>query len=90
MTTIWALTSKLWRDRTQIVSCGLGITGAALVSQIGAPLLLLFGFGCWIISNIVLIYIEWQARHLWLAGMFGVYEITALIGFWNAVGMVWG
>lgn len=90
MTGLSGIIDQIREDRIQAVTCGLGITGAALVAQIGTPILMLCGFGCWIVSNIVLIQIERQAGHPWLAGMFAVYEVTALIGFWNAAGMVWG
>lgn len=81
---------RIRQDRTQIAVCALGIAGAVLVAQVGTPVLMLAGFGCWIVSNLALIGIEQRAGHPWLAGMFAVYEVTALIGFWNAAGMVGG
>jgi len=51
---------------------------------------MLAGFGCWVVSNIVLIGIEWRAGHPWLAAMFAVYEVTALAGIANTLGWIGG
>ncbi|HOD73931.1 MAG TPA: hypothetical protein PKM13_05270 [Candidatus Bipolaricaulis anaerobius] len=88
--TLSRIATRIREDRAQIITCALGIAGAALVTQIGSSRLMLCGFGCWIVSNLVLIGIERRAGHPWLAGMFAVYEVTALVGFWNAAGMITG
>ncbi len=82
------IAARLRADRTQFLACALGITGAALVAQTRTPALMLAGFGCWVISNLALMGIEWRAGHPWLAAMFGVYEITALVGIANTAGLV--
>ena len=86
--TLTRIVARIREDRTQILTCALGIAGAALVAQTRAPSLMLAGFACWVISNLALMGIEWRAGHPWLAAMFGVYEITALVGIANTAGAV--
>jgi len=86
--TLTRIAARIREDRTQILTCALGIAGAALVAQTRTPALMLAGFSCWVVSNIALIGIEWRAGHPWLAAMFGVYEITALVGIANTAGAV--
>ena len=88
--TLARIASRIKEDRVQILTCALGIAGAALVAQTRTPALMLAGFGCWVISNLALMGIEWRAGHPWLAAMFGVYEITALVGLANTAGLVLG
>ena len=88
--TLARIAARIREDRVQILTCALGIAGAALVAQTRTPALMLAGFSCWVVSNIALIGIEWRAGHPWVAAMFGVYEVTALVGFWNAAGMITG
>ena len=80
--------TRIREDRNQILTCTLGIAGAALVAQTRTPELMLAGFSCWVVSNLALVALEWRAGHPWLAAMFGVYEITALIGIANTAGAV--
>ena len=84
--TLTRIAARIREDRTQILTCALGIAGAALVAQTRTPALMLAGFACWVVSNIALIGIEWRAGHPWLAAMFGVYEVTALVGIANTLG----
>ena len=84
------IAARLRADRTQFLACALGITGAALVAQTRSPSLMLAGFACWVVSNLLLVKIEWRAGHPWLAAMFGVYEVTALVGLANTAGLVLG
>jgi len=86
--TLTRIAARIREDRTQILTCALGIAGAALVAQTRTPALMLAGFSCWVVSNIALIGIEWRAGHPWLAAMFGVYEVTALVGIANTAGAV--
>ena len=86
--TLARIASRIKEDRNQIITCALGIAGAALVAQTRAPDLMLAGFSCWVVSKLALVALEWRAGHPWLAGMFAVYEVTALVGFWNAAGAV--
>ena len=82
------IAARLRADRTQFLACALGITGAVLVAQTRSPSLMLAGFACWSVGNLLLVRIEWQAGHPWVAGMFGVYEVTALVGLANTAGLV--
>ena len=82
------IASRLRADRTQLLTCALGIAGAVLVAQTRSPSLMLAGFACWSVSNLLLVKIEWRAGHPWVAGMFGVYEVTALVGLANTAGLV--
>jgi len=88
--TLARIAARIREDRTQLLACALGIAGAALVAQTRSPSLMLAGFACWSVGNLLLVRIEWRAGHPWVAAMFGVYEITALVGFWNAAGMITG
>jgi len=88
--TLARIAARIREDRVQILTCALGIAGAALVAQTRTPALMLAGFGCWVISNLALMGIEWRAGHPWLAAMFGVYEITALVGIANTLGGIGG
>ena len=88
--TLTRIAARIREDRTQILTCALGIAGAALVAQTRTPALMLAGFSCWVVSNIALIGIEWRAGHPWLAAMFGVYEVTALVGIANTLGGIGG
>jgi hypothetical protein len=86
--TLSRIAARIRADRTQILTCALGIAGAVLVAQTRIPTLMLAGFSCWVVSNLALMGIEWRAGHPWLAAMFGVYEITALVGIANTAGLV--
>ena len=88
--TLARIASRIKEDRVQILTCALGITGAALVAQTRTPSLMLAGFACWSISNLLLAGIAWRAGQPWVAGMFGVYEVTALVGLANTAGLVLG
>ena len=88
--TLARIAARIREDRVQILTCALGIAGAALVAQTRTPALMLAGFGCWVVRNIVLIGIEWRAGHPWLAAMFAVYEVTALAGIANTLGWIGG
>jgi hypothetical protein len=88
--TLSRIAARIREDRTQILTCALGIAGAALVAQTRTPSLMLAGFACWSISNLLLAGIAWRAGQPWVAGMFGVYEVTALVGLANTAGLVLG
>ena len=88
--TLARIATRIREDRTQFLTCALGIAGAALVAQTRAPELMLAGFGCWVVGNLALIGIEWRAGHPWLAAMFAVYEVTALAGIANTLGWIGG
>ena len=88
--TLTQIVARIREDRNQIITCALGIAGAALVAQTRAPDLMLAGFSCWVVSNLALVALEWRAGHPWLAAMFGVYEITALVGIANTLGGIGG
>jgi hypothetical protein len=78
--------ARIRRDARQILPCTFGIAGAALVAQTPSQELMRLGFGCWIVSNFALILLEWRAGNRYVAGMFAVYEVTAIIGFVNTLG----
>lgn len=88
--TLARIAARIRADRTQILTCALGIAGAALVAQTRTPALMLAGFSCWVVSNLLLAGIAWRAGQPWVAGMFGVYEVTALVGIANTAGLVLG
>lgn len=86
--TLARIAARIREDRTQILTCALGIAGAALVAQTRTPSLMLAGFACWVVSNLLLLRIAWRAGQPWVAVMFAIYEITALVGIANTAGMV--
>lgn len=86
--TLSRIAARIRADRTQILTCALGIAGAVLVAQTRTPTLMLAGFACWSISNLLLAGIAWRAGQPWVAGMFGVYEVTALVGLANTAGVI--
>lgn len=88
--TLSRIAARIREDHAQILTCALGIAGAALVAQTRAPVLMLAGFSCWVVSNLALMRIEWRAGHPWLAVMFAIYEVTAIIGIANTAGLVLG
>lgn len=88
--TLARIAARIKEDRVQILTCALGITGAVLVAQTRTPTLMLAGFACWVVSNLLLLRIEWRAGHPWLAVMFAIYEVTAIIGIANTAGLVLG
>lgn len=69
-------------DASQYVGVALGLTGAVLVAGATARNRR-WGFGLWIVSNACLITWTVNAAAWGLLGMYAVYSITSLMGFWN-------
>lgn len=86
--TLSRIAARIREDHAQILTCALGIAGAVLVAQTRIPTLMLAGFACWVVSNLLLLRIAWRAGQPWVAVMFAIYEITALVGIANTAGMV--